>query len=366
MTALTDPLTEEQRLLLDIAWTTFVEHERFPNFFHVGYRMRELGHDAAKVLYSFPVIGQDQVLDGYRAVGWSAQGNTPRPDGPVYLTMAGLYHLQHDQMARDLARGLLAYMQQMTREQEKILDSPFDLPNIDVNLGDVLKAIDGAGPLLERMAKIADREWPGIRFNKPVLTGRLGELPTADYDTLDLYLADIAARLSPPAPPEVLPFTEPRALLRALNYLDLTYELVLGKTLVVQPPMDRSCLLALDVDDEAAYNSGLLVLTDILNDFKVPGRQPNSGLLRLEQHLADKLSTLNREAVRQAVQLLDQIRVIRNSAVHPKPRPGLAVAHHALGLSFPVRDFTAAWHSVRAHAELAVRNLQEAIQSARP
>ena len=66
------------------------------------------------------------------------------------------------------------------------------------------------------------------------------------------------------------------------------------------------------------------------------------------------------------MQLLDQIRVIRNSAVHPKSRPELVVAHHALGLSFPVRDFTAAWDSVRAHAELAVSNLQEAIRSARP
>ncbi|MFD9566122.1 hypothetical protein [Streptomyces sp. NPDC059994] len=130
--------------------------------------------------------------------------------------------------------------------------------------------------------------------------------------------------------------------------------------------MDRSSLLALDVDDEAAYNSGLVVLTDILRDFKVPGRTPGSGLLRLEEHLADKLPALDRDAVHQAVQLLDQIRVIRNSAVHPKPRPELADAHHTLGLHFPVRDFTAAWDSVRAHAEQAVSNLQEAIQSARP
>ncbi|MFD3531666.1 hypothetical protein [Streptomyces sp. NPDC058664] len=75
---------------------------------------------------------------------------------------------------------------------------------------------------------------------------------------------------------------------------------------------------------------------------------------------------LDRDAVHQAVQLLDQIPVIRNSAIHPKPRPELASAHHALGLSFPVRDFTAAWDSVRAHAERAVGDLQEAIQSARP
>ncbi|MGW3829596.1 hypothetical protein ACWEAF_47690, partial [Streptomyces sp. NPDC005071] len=188
----------------------------------------------------------------------------------------------------------------------------------------------------------------------------------ADCDTLDLYLTEVATYLSPPAPPEALTFIEPRALLRALNFLDVTYELVLGKALVVPPPMDRSSLLALDVDDEAAYNSGLVVLTDILRDFKVPGRTPGSGLLRLEEHLADKLPALDRDAVHQAVQLLDQIRVIRNSVVHPKPRPELAVAHHALGLPFPVRDFTVAWDSVRAHAERAVSKLQEAIQSARP
>ncbi|MGW8358944.1 hypothetical protein [Streptomyces wedmorensis] len=172
--------------------------------------------------------------------------------------------------------------------------------------------------------------------------------------------------MSPPASPEALPFTEPRALLRALNFLDVTYELVLDEALVVPPPMDRSSLLALDADDEAAYNSRLIVLTDILRDFKVPGRNPTSGLLRLEEHLAAKLPTLDRDAVRQAVQLLDQIRVIRNSAVHPKPRPELTAAHHVLGLSFPVRDFTVAWDSVRAHAERAVSSLQEAIQAARP
>ncbi|MCQ1582685.1 MULTISPECIES: hypothetical protein [Streptomyces] len=66
------------------------------------------------------------------------------------------------------------------------------------------------------------------------------------------------------------------------------------------------------------------------------------------------------------MQLLDQIRIIRNSADHPKPRSELAVAHRALGLRFPVRDFTDAWDSVRAHAERAASNLQEAIQPARP
>ncbi|MFF7545721.1 hypothetical protein ACFZCU_19145 [Streptomyces canus] len=365
MATLTDPLTEEQQLLIDIVWTTFVEHTRFPNFFYVNYLMRQQGHDAVKVLYSFPVVGNDQVSHGYGAVGWYRQGYTPEADGPVYLTMAGLYHLQHDQRARDLARCLLAYMQHLTRAHEKILDNPFDQPNTTVKLSDVLHEIDGARPLLNDMVAIADHEWPGMRFNKTILTGHLGALPAVDCDTLDLYLAEVTAHLTPPAPPEALSFTEPRALLRALNFLDVTYELVLGETLVDSPPMDRSSLLALGVDDEAAYNSGLIVLTDILRDLKVPGRSPGPGLLRLEAHLADKLPALDRDTVHQAVQLLDQIRVIRNSAVHPKPRPELTAAHHALGLPFPVRDFTSAWDSVRAHAERATSDLQEAIQAAR-
>jgi len=48
--------------------------------------------------------------------------------------------------------------------------------------------------------------------------------------------------------------------------------------MAVQPTC--SSLLALDVD-EVTYNSGLIVLTDILRDFKVPGRMLSPGLLRL-------------------------------------------------------------------------------------
>jgi hypothetical protein len=36
-----------------------------------------------------------------------------------------------------------------------------------------------------------------------------------------------------------------------------------------------------------------------------------------------------------------------------------------LDLPWPVRDFTAAWDNVRAHAERAVQALQEAIQDTR-
>lgn len=71
------------------------------------------------------------------------------------------------------------------------------------------------------------------------------------------------------------------------------------------------------------------------------------------------------DAVGQAVHLLDQIRIVRNNAVHPKPSPNLEAAHRALGLPWPVLDHAAAWDSVRGNAEKAVNALQETIRAAR-
>lgn len=365
MPGLTEPLTQEQQILVDLLWSTFIKHERFPHFFYVNYRMRKHGYDAVTVLNTFPVVGRDQVTHGYRAVGWWGADHNPDRNGPVHLTMAGLYHVRSHPTAALLARGLLTYMQELTRRQEAILDSPFQEPDIDVDLAEIAKQVEGASGHVQLMALIAEHEWPGIRFHLGSLTGRLGALHDADFDALDPYLAAVTAALAPTPPLQALAFSEPRALVRALNFLDITSELVLGKALVPRPPLDRSSLLALDADDEAGFHAGLVVLTDVLRDLHVPGQAPTQGLLRLENYLTGRLPAIDRTVVGQAVQLLDRIRVIRNSAIHPKSSANLHAAHQALGLPFPVRDFTAAWDSVRAHAERAISILQEAIQAAR-
>ncbi|MFD7479629.1 hypothetical protein ACFV8Z_48205 [Streptomyces sp. NPDC059837] len=122
----------------------------------------------------------------------------------------------------------------------------------------------------------------------------------------------------------------------------------------------------MDVEDEAGFHAGLVVLTEILRDFDVPGSNPPVGLGRLESHLVGQLPAIDQAVVHQAVERLDQIRIVRNSAVHPKPSPRLLAAHQTLGLPFPVRDFAVAWDSVRAHAERELSRIQEAVQAARP
>lgn len=364
MTGLAEPLDEAQQQLVDLVWSTFVEYRQFPKYFHVDYLMRRRGHNTMTVLNSFPSVGT-YLTHRYRAVGWWGAEHNADSDGPVYLTIAGLYHLHDDSVANAIGRGLLDFMREMTHAQVAILDSPFSMPDVEVDLRAAVKLTGREHDYVHHMAAIAEREWPGIRFNQTKLTGHLGTLTSADFSTIADYLAAVTVALAPPSPPAELPFVEPRALLRTLNFLDVTSELVLGHQLVSRPPMDRSSLLALGAVDEAAFQAGLVVLTDILRDLQVPGRTPASGLGRLEGHLLGRLPAIDQAAVRQAVELLDQVRILRNSAVHPKPSPRLQAAHQALGLPFPVRDFTAAWDSVRAHAERALGRLQEEIQAAR-
>ncbi|MFJ9117448.1 hypothetical protein ACIRJO_18040 [Streptomyces sp. NPDC102394] len=365
MPDLTDPLDDAQQCLVDLLWSTFVEHGEFPKFFYVNHHMRHRGHNTIAVLNSFPAVGT-VLTHRYRAVGWWGADHNPDNDGLVFLTLAGLYHVRHDPAAEIIRRSLLVFMRDLAQAQDAILDSPFNMPNVDVELATSVKQVDAEGAYIGHAAAIAEREWPGIHYNKGSGTGRLGTLAEADFSTVAEYLVAVTTTLSPPEPPTALPYTEPRALLRAFNFLDVTSELVLGHRLVSRPPMDRSSLLALDVEDEAGFQAGLVVLTDILRDLQVPGRTPTAALGRLEGHLVVQLPAIDQAAIRQAVELLDQIRVLRNSAVHPKPSARILAAHQALGLPFPVRDFTAAWDSVRTHAERALSRVQEEIQAARP
>lgn len=303
-------------------------------------------------------------------MSWWTTGSAIDRGGPVCLTLAGLHHV-HDDQAVSICRALLAYMRALTKAQEQILTSPFEVPDLTVDLRDAVQAAGEDLTFLDWTVKVAEREWPGIAFTPQLqedkLTGTLGHLTEANFHTTDAYLTAVTAALAPPEPPTTLPYSEPRALLRALNFLDVTHELVVGSPLVERPPMDRSSLLVLSAQTEAEFNAGVTALSELLGNFNVPKtrQQPPHALSRLEEHLATELPNVDRSAVREAVDTLNQIRVLRNSSVHPKPAPELLQAHERLGLTFPVNDFATAWDSVRAYAERACASLQEEIQAAR-
>ncbi|MER7671212.1 hypothetical protein ABTY61_22475 [Kitasatospora sp. NPDC096128] len=373
MSSLLDPLDEPQSLLVNTIWKSFQQGQRFPVYAYVEYVMRRAGHNAAAVLHSFPTLGRHLRAggDGYGAVGWHHQGTHIPPEAEVWLTVAGLHHADGD-IAVGITRALLAYMRALTKAQEEILRHPFDVPNLNMGLAEAIHGSgdDGGSIYLPWAAAVAEHEWPGLRFSRSPGAGTgnatLGYLSAADFHTTDDYLTAVSAALAQPEPLATLPYGDPRALLRAANFLDVTHELVVGTSMVDRPPMDRSSRLALPAATEADFHTGVTVLAELLGKLKVPGKNPPHALGRLEQHLVAQLPAIDQNVVREAVHTLDQIRHLRNSTIHTKPAPALLQAHEHLGLDFPITDFTTAWDSVRAHAEQAFAALQEAIQAARP
>lgn len=268
-------------------------------------------------------------------------------------------------------------MRALTKAQDRILQDPFNYAGPDPKL-DLRDTVMSGQPDVDHgltpwvaLASVANYEWPGIRFNYAEGgngIGRLGHLPDADFDTVENYLAAVVASLTPADHPAELSYTDPRVLVRSIVFFDVTCELIIGRPLVARPPLDRSGLLVLNVATEDEFLAGLAALNELLGQLDVPKtrKQPPHALGRITDYLVGELPEIDRAAVERAVHTLDQIRVLRNSNIHTKPDADLLEAYQSLGLAFPVRDYGAAWDSIRAYADRAFTALQEQILAARP
>jgi hypothetical protein len=366
-----EPLEDRQLQLLNVVWPLFLEHQRFPVFNYVDYRMRELGHDAEEVIRSFPSIGLDGFRGRYCAV-WTdgAGGSTPQPDNAVCLTMAGLYHIKDDKRV-PIASAVLAFLRGLSAARVQIADHPFDVPNVTASLRESLTAAGLDMDTVPWVLAIVEHEWPAMRITErqPGLgdvVGQLGLLTEANFHTIAEYLNAITAITTPQRPTVILEYRDPRALARAITNFEITCTLVLNDPLVKKPAIDRTALFALDAATYDDLQSGISALGELMSDLQVPGKQPSHALGRLLNHLVQKLPAIDMVRVQNAVNLMDAVREIRNSGAHPKPSARLISAHEVLGLPFPIRDPAQAWNIIRAQMELAFGTLQEEIYAARP
>ncbi|SED11475.1 hypothetical protein SAMN05216489_02554 [Streptomyces sp. 3213] len=360
---------DAQQALIEIIWAIFRDQGRFPLYSYVQSRMKASGFDPAEALTSLPTVTFQPVLGRYRAVDFDAGGGTAQPESPVYLTMAGLYHvLKWDGNAvMPIISVLLDWATAMGRARERYAESPFEVPDVSVSWDEAQTSTEASPDLALRVLAIAEHEWPGlrVRLEGGVNMGRLGLIEDGPYDTIEAYLSSVTALMPPPRPTSILDSHDPNALPRSLTNFDITCELVLKRVLINKPAISRTAWFSQDATSQSDLQAGVSALGEVIGDLDVPGRTPSHPLGRLAAYLKTELPTIDGARVNDAIELLDAVREIRNSGVHRKPSQALIAAHHRFGLSFPIQDPTTAWRIVRAQMDAAFTMLQEEIYAAR-
>ncbi len=368
MAGFTEPFDAAQATLCDIVWSVFAAHGSFPVYDYVRYRMEQRGLDVDEVLAGLPSIEMLLYRGRYRAIGYTSGGGLPQPDSRVFLTMAGLYQVG-DHRAMEIIRGMLAYLRAMSKRRDSIGGHPLEVVNVAVGLQEVLEqaGIDRAD--LAFIAAVAEHEWPGMSVTCPspeMVSGSLGLLRKAEFHTIEEYLNAITAATTPQRATTILQYHDPNALVRSITNFDITCELVLTHRLVKAPALTRTALLSQAAATHSDLQAGISALGELLSELQVPGKNPSHATGRLGSYLATQLPAIDQSRVQQALDVMDAVREIRNSGVHPMPSAKLIAAHELLGLTFPVREPAQGWNIIRAQMEHAFSLLQEEIYAARP
>lgn len=369
MSPLLDPLEDDQATLLSVVWAPFRDHIRWPTFSYVDFHMRKRELSALSVMGGLPTIGR--TYGGYRAVMPLVARGPASDSDPVWLTMAGMYHIA-DERATAISDALLIYMRRMTSAREALGTSPFSVPNINVDLRQTLIEHGADLEILPWASLVAGSESPFMRVSRtatgPNVSGTLGVLREANFSTIEEYLMAITAVTTPQQPPAVPAYRDPRALLRTIDDLEITTELILGQSLISRPAMGRSALLSQEAQSHSDLQSCLSALGQVIGALQVPGNNPSHPTGRLKAWLVKTLPRLDQAGqtrIQDAIELLDAVRRIRNSGQHPKPAQQLIADHDLLGLPFPIQDPASAWDIIRAQMDIAFGSLQEEIYAAR-
>lgn len=341
----------------------FLNKHQFPVFNWVNDYAFRAGYDAAEVINGLPAISLPGVRGDYRAVWTPDAGPVPNAGSRVALTMAGLYHVREE--ADFVIEGVLGYMRKLHAARAEIRNNLFDVPLLTVKLSEAMSEY-GTTDLTEMVGKIAEHEWLTASVSKIGEGDWIGALrgPDVVLSGIEGYLNGITA-LTTPQERAIPAYLDARSLSRAIAFLDVTAELVLGKPLTKKLPVDRTVLFGLDAASHAELYDGISALNQLLTDMDVPGPRGDHVFVRLPVYLSGKLPSIDQGSVADAVAVMDALRVIRNSGQHPKPASDLLAAHDRLGLPFRMEPGSA-WDTIRAQIDAAVTALTNAILAARP
>lgn len=369
-----DDWTEPQRTLADALTEVWIQHRQWPTYQWVDHHMRHAGLDALEVLASFPIIGarRHNTLS-YADAAYDWWATPPTPESRVRLTIAGLARQPSVQQCNARVNLFLDLLRTAVSVENDIDIDPLAVKTVALTATELARHI--RTPLDEVNALydvVADEHLRGIGGGGrgPDGTWRFDLTPEISvYDGIrhvDEYLAVVREHLTPaatPPPPRVL--SSPVNLATALGYLDVTWQLHMGKRLQQEvTDLSGATSLAFDAGSEDEFRSRCSALMDLIKNWDVPG-MPGAGgghaLQRLGAYLAAHLDEDDAGDADSALAVLDAVRRVRNGQQHADRSHVAFAALNELGIGGPPFDWTAAWSTIRERVTAALLDLRDAV-----
>jgi hypothetical protein len=292
----------------------------------------------------------------------------PSPDTLVKLTVAGLAHLSTFESTVDIFLRVLA---ELSARRASASYRPAEVIEVVVS-----------GPDLVRDLKLSDEPFvsllPDLLEGEPATwhghggTDERGWLHKPSTWLRRFHgvgdVSDYLSRLRTwlvPAPPAAAPvLVSPLTVVTAFDYLDAVWRGRFGQRLLVVPGAERPARLAFDAANAMEFDNRLSALGEIIKGFSIPGGSKAGSLQQMEAFLAQHLGADSMSRVRSALTVLHHVTHIRNAGQHIEATTKAAAAMPTFGLRFPITDYMAAWHSVRAHVAEALDAIRDEIDDA--
>jgi hypothetical protein len=187
----------------------------------------------------------------------------------------------------------------------------------------------------------------------------------ADVRDVDDYVRRLRAWVVPAPPASIPQPVSPLGVVNALDYLDVVWRLHFGHQLVYPPSFERTARLVFEVATADEFSDRLSALGEALKGLDVPGRS-GGPLDRMRQALTGALPAEALPSVLAAIDTLRQVTRVRNGGQHVGAATDAAAALPALGLTYPILDYPAAWWTVQARVTNALDTIRAEIRAAVP
>jgi hypothetical protein len=298
--------------------------------------------------------------------------NNVSDDTPLFLTVAGLYHLGTvESRAISITDDYVRVLTYLVSRRASAQLSPFDVTRIVVNNDEISREMPDLDGVLIRLLPDLLRHEPAtmrsllsidpdgknwhVELHRELLQYE-GIRTTVDYVECASEL------LRPPAVQPEPAIPSPLELSATIDYFNVVWRLYIDKEPIVRlSGAERTARLVFEVTTADEFSTQVSAIAELLKNMRVSGRG-KTALERLHNLMKENLPDDSQPRIERAMATLRDVASIRNGLFQHSGTEHRGVrALTDLGIAFPVTDWRSAWTIVQQRTIDALNALREEI-----